>query len=62
MRYSYHICGDTRHKIIDYPKYNDMHNMFKNKGMKLTKEISCGRTQGFKSFGPYDKCEYGHHK
>jgi hypothetical protein len=36
MRYSYHICGDIGHKIIDCIKYNDMHNMFKNKGMKLT--------------------------
>jgi hypothetical protein len=41
MRYSCHICGDTRHEIIDCPKYNDMQNMFnnnfkncKNKGMK----------------------------
>ncbi len=34
MRYSCHICGDTRHKIIESPKYNDMHNMFKNKGVK----------------------------
>jgi hypothetical protein len=33
MRYSYHICGDTRHKIIDYPKYNDMQNVVKNKGV-----------------------------
>ncbi len=32
MIYSYHIYSDTRHKIIDCPKYNDMHNMFKNKG------------------------------
>jgi hypothetical protein len=24
MRYSYRICGDTWHKMIDYPKYNDM--------------------------------------
>jgi hypothetical protein len=24
MRYSYHICGDIGHKIIDCPKYNDM--------------------------------------
>jgi len=31
MRYSCHICGDIRHKIIDCPKYNDMHNMFNNK-------------------------------
>ncbi len=38
MKYSYHIYGDTRHKIVDYPKYNDMHNMFKNKGVKLTKK------------------------
>jgi hypothetical protein len=36
MKYSYHICGDTGHKIIDYPKYNDMQNMFKNKGVKTT--------------------------
>jgi hypothetical protein len=36
MRYSYHICGDTRHKIIDCPKYNDMQNMFKIKRVKLT--------------------------
>jgi hypothetical protein len=33
MRYSYLICGDTRLKIIDCPKYNDMQNMFKNKGV-----------------------------
>jgi hypothetical protein len=24
VRYSHHICGDTRHKIIDCRKYNDM--------------------------------------
>jgi hypothetical protein len=36
MRYSCHICGDARHKIINSPKYNDMQNMFKNKGMKPT--------------------------
>jgi len=24
VKYSYHICGDTGHKIIDCPKYNDM--------------------------------------
>ncbi len=24
MRYSCHICVDTRHKIINCPKYNDM--------------------------------------
>ncbi len=28
------FCGDTGHKIIDCPKYNDMHNMFKDKGVK----------------------------
>ncbi len=38
MRYSCHICGDTRHKIIDCPEYNDMQNMFKNKGVKPTKQ------------------------
>jgi hypothetical protein len=36
MRYACHICGDTRHKIIYCPKYNDMQNMFKNKGVKPT--------------------------
>jgi len=35
MRFSCHICGDTRNEIIDCPKYNDMQNMFKNKGVKL---------------------------
>jgi hypothetical protein len=34
MKYSCHIYDDTRHKIIDCPKYNDMHNMFKNKRVK----------------------------
>jgi len=24
IKYSCHICGDTRHKIINCPKYNDM--------------------------------------
>jgi len=38
MKYSYHICGDTKHKIIDCPKYNDMQNMFKNKGVKPTRK------------------------
>jgi predicted metal-binding protein len=31
VKYSCHICGDTGHKIIDCPKYNDMQNLFKNK-------------------------------
>jgi hypothetical protein len=56
VRYSYHICGDTGHKIIDCLKYNDMQNMFKNKGVKITKKTSCGRAQGFKSFSPYGGC------
>ncbi len=34
MKYSYHICGDIKHKIIDCLKYNVMQNMFKNKGVK----------------------------
>jgi hypothetical protein len=38
MRHYYHICGDTRHKIIDYPKYSDMQNMLKNKGVKTIKK------------------------
>jgi hypothetical protein len=36
MKYCCHICGDIGDKIIDCPKYNDMQNMFKNKGMKPT--------------------------
>jgi hypothetical protein len=36
--YSFHICGDMGHKIIDYHKYNDMQNLFKNKGMKIAKK------------------------
>jgi hypothetical protein len=43
MKYSCHICGDIGHKIIDCPKYNDMKNMLKNKGMKLIEKqfIDC---------------------
>ncbi len=40
MRYSCHIYGEIGHKIIIFPKYNDMHNMFKNKGTKITKKPS----------------------
>ncbi len=40
MRYSCHICGDTKHKIIDCPKYSDMHHMFKNKGVKTVEKPS----------------------
>ncbi len=32
------MCGDTGHKIIDYPKYSCMQNMFKNKGVKTAKK------------------------
>ncbi len=38
VRCSCHICDDTRHKIIDCPKYSDMQNMFKNKGVKPTEK------------------------
>ncbi len=38
MRYFCHICGDTRHRIIDCLKYNDTWNMFKNNEMKTTKK------------------------
>ncbi len=34
MRYSCHIYSETRHKITDCLKFNDMQNMFKNKGVK----------------------------
>ncbi len=38
MRYFCHIYGDTRHKIIDDPKYNDTQNMFNNKGVETTEK------------------------
>jgi hypothetical protein len=38
MKYSCHIGGDTGNKMIDYPKYNDMQNMFKTKGVKTTEK------------------------
>ncbi len=38
VRYSYHFCSNTKHKIIYCPKYNVMPNMFKNKGVKPTKK------------------------
>ncbi len=46
MKYPCHFYGDTRHKIIDCPKYNDMYNMFNNKGMKTAEKIICGGAQG----------------
>jgi hypothetical protein len=36
VRYSCHICVDIGHKIINCPKYDDMQNMFRNKGVKST--------------------------
>ncbi len=38
LKYSCHICGDTKHKIIDYPKQSDMQNMLKNKGVKIAEK------------------------
>jgi hypothetical protein len=40
MRYSCHICGEIRHKIINCPKFNDMQNMFKNKGVEAIEKPS----------------------
>jgi hypothetical protein len=34
VRYSCHIFGDIKHKIIDCLKYSDMQNIFKNKRVK----------------------------
>jgi len=62
VRYSCHICDDTKHKIIDYPKYNYMQNMCKNKGMKPIDKQVVVEPKVFKSFGPYGGCEYGHHQ
>ncbi len=38
MKFFCHICGDTRHKIINCLKFNDMKNMFKKKGVKTSKK------------------------
>jgi hypothetical protein len=38
VKYSRHIYGDIGHKIIDCLKYNDMQNMFTNKGVKTTRK------------------------
>ncbi len=38
MRYSYHIYSEIRHNITNCLKFNDMQNMFKNKGVKTTKK------------------------
>jgi hypothetical protein len=38
VRYSCHIYNDTGHKIIHCLKYNDMQNIFKNKGVKTAKK------------------------
>ncbi len=40
VRYSCHICGDTRPMIVDYPKYSGMHNIFKDKRMNIVKKPS----------------------
>jgi hypothetical protein len=40
MRYSCHIYGDMGHKIINCPKYSDMQNIFKNKGVKIVEKSS----------------------
>jgi len=40
VRYSCHIRGDIKHKIIDYHEYSDMQNMFKNKGVKIIEKSS----------------------
>jgi hypothetical protein len=38
MRYSCHICDEIKHITTNCPKFNDMYNMFKNKGMKTTEK------------------------
>jgi len=58
MKYSCHICGDIGHKIVDYFKYNDMQNMFKNKRMKPTKKQVMVEP---KVFSPCGGCEYDHY-
>ncbi len=61
MKYSYHIYGDTRHKIINYPKYNDMQNMFKNKRVKTTNKQLVVEP---KVVNPSIRirCQHGYHK
>jgi hypothetical protein len=60
MKYSCQICGETRHSITDFPRFNDMYNMFKNEWMK-TIETICGGTQGCQSFNSCSGCQCGHH-
>jgi hypothetical protein len=38
VKYCCHICGYIGHKSTNCSMYNDMQNMFKNKGVKLTKK------------------------
>ncbi len=61
VRYSYHICGDTRHKIINCLKYNDMQNMFKNKGVKTTKKQVVVQPKVTNPLVKYNGCQHGHH-
>jgi hypothetical protein len=61
MRCSYHIYGETGHKIIDCLKFNDMHNMFKNKGVNTTNKPSLVEPS-IQSFSSCNGCQRGHHQ
>jgi hypothetical protein len=33
-KYPYHTCGIIGHKMVDFPKFSEMQNMFKDKNTK----------------------------
>ncbi len=37
MKYLCHICGVTRNRMVDCPRFNKMKNMFEDKNTKLAK-------------------------
>ncbi len=37
LKYPCHICGIVGHKLMNYPRFGEMQNMFKDKGGQSTK-------------------------
>ncbi len=37
LNYPCHICGIVGHKLMNYPRFGEMQNMFKDKGGQSTK-------------------------
>ncbi len=59
MKYPCHICGDTRYKIIGCPKYNDMQNMFNDKGIKIAKKSFVVEPKVANPLSSYGGCQHG---